>query len=147
MSPSFTQWNSSTKPNPRKGATTNRHAFIYAVGSSNFKPRSSCNAAVALFFLRSRRNHRPTDRLDITSEFTSLATCLFALAFISGDMSLLISEAYPTSLVRSFISVPSYALDFHAPNAGAQLAAYVFSVDRAIDLSYIRDKWRMRWEK
>lgn len=91
---------------------------------------------------------------------------LFALAFISCNMSLLISEIYQASLVKVSISAPFYALDFYAllfsistrhlraisnpnlcpanlypfRNAVARLPAYIFSVDRVIDPSHVRDK-------
>jgi Heterokaryon incompatibility protein (HET) len=87
-------------PDPR--GTTNRHAFMHALGGSNFGPRKTCTAAVALSFLRSRSNHRPADRLamlanlcdyeirldtvEIEKRFKSSSVCLFTLAFINGDV-------------------------------------------------------------
>jgi len=101
---------------PRPAGTMNRHAFMYAVGGTHFGQRRTCNAAVALTYLRTRENHRPADRLaimanlcdyelrlnamGIETSFTSLAVCLFALAFINGDLSLLVPEIYQQSSIK-----------------------------------------------
>lgn len=101
---------------PVPAATTNRHAFMYGIGGANFGPRKTCNAAVALYFLRTRLNHRPADRLailanlcdyeirlnttEIENRFTSLSVCLATLALINGDLSLLVPEVYSNFRVK-----------------------------------------------
>lgn len=102
------------RPNP--SGTMNRHAFMRAKGGSLLGARQRCNAAVALSFPRPRFNHRPADRLAIVANlresnirldtvqieqnFQSLAVSLFVLAFMIGNLSLLIPEGYQRSLIR-----------------------------------------------
>lgn len=83
---------------------------IYVVGGNSYGPRRTASAAVALSLLRDRYNERPADRLailanicdystrldtiEIERRFSSLSTCVFTLALINGDLSLLCPEAY-----------------------------------------------------
>lgn len=84
--------------------------LVYARGRLNYGARKKCSAAVALTFLRTRLNFRPADRLailanicdyevrlstvDLETRFQSLSTCLFTLAIMNGDLSLLNPDAY-----------------------------------------------------
>jgi hypothetical protein len=107
---------------PQIATAGNKYAYIYAMNKSSIGPRYRCNAAVALAYLRNRDNHRPADRLAIMANlcdyeirlntvaveksFESLAVCLFALAFVNGDLSLLVPEVYQLSLVKgTFASI------------------------------------------
>ncbi|KAH6715572.1 heterokaryon incompatibility protein-domain-containing protein [Leptodontidium sp. MPI-SDFR-AT-0119] len=74
------------------------------------QPRRSCNAAVALSYLRTRDNTHVPDRLAILANLCNydirlntiqveknhqhLGPCVFALALINGDFSLLYPEVY-----------------------------------------------------
>ncbi|KAH8589924.1 hypothetical protein B0O99DRAFT_676412 [Bisporella sp. PMI_857] len=74
------------------------------------KPRRTCNAAVAMSFLKSRQNDRVADRLAIIANLCdyslrlntskleasnhSLSVCIHLLAMMNGDFSLLSPEAY-----------------------------------------------------
>lgn len=80
------------------------------------RSRKSCNAAVALSYMQHRYNSRVPDRLAIIANLcdydlrintqyverhvASLATCIFTLAIINGDLSLLYSEFYSCSIPR-----------------------------------------------
>ena len=71
--------------------------------------RKTCNATVALTFLRTRLNYRPADRLailanlcgyeirlntvNLETRFQSLSICLLTLAIVNGDLSLLNPDA------------------------------------------------------
>lgn len=84
------------------------HMFNFWLGSA--KPRRTCNAAVALSFLKHRDNGRVADRLAIlanlcdyslrlnTAELersqSRLSVCIFALTIANGDFSLLSPESY-----------------------------------------------------
>ena len=46
-------------------AATNRQGFTSSLEGPYLGPRKTCNAAVALYFLRTQLNHRPADRLAI----------------------------------------------------------------------------------
>jgi hypothetical protein len=97
--------------------------YVYVKGGTNYGARKICNAAVALSFLRSRSNFRPADRLAILANlcdyeirlntvviennFSSLSVCLFTLAFMNGDMSLLIPDIYYDPSIKGIMpSVP-----------------------------------------
>ena len=72
------------------------------------RPRRSCNAAVALSYLRLRENTQVSDRLaimanlcncdvrlntiEIKKDHLYLSACKFALALLNGDFSLLYLE-------------------------------------------------------
>lgn len=73
------------------------------------RARRSCNAAVALSFLRTRQNTHVPDRLAILANlcnyeirldkekhFTHLGVCVLALALLNGDFSILYPEVYNT---------------------------------------------------
>ncbi|OCL15254.1 hypothetical protein AOQ84DRAFT_224322 [Glonium stellatum] len=79
----------------------------------DFKPRRTCNAAVALSFLRDRNNSLTADRLAIIANLCNyrlrldtakleksqyrLSTCILMLSLINGDFSLLLPEVYDSS--------------------------------------------------
>jgi hypothetical protein len=106
---------------PEIATAGNKYAYLYAVGRTSFGPRYRCNAAVALSYLRNRDNHRPADRLAIVANlcdyeirldtvtveksFRSLAVCLFTLAFVNGDLSLLVPEVYQLALIKGMFKV------------------------------------------
>lgn len=101
---------------PEMPTTSNPLDAVFVVGGGSSGPRYKCNAAVALSFLRTRFNHRPADRLAILANlcsyevrldtvviennFTSLTTCLFCLAYINNDLSLLVPEVYQCFQLR-----------------------------------------------
>lgn len=74
------------------------------------RPRRSCNAAVALSYLRLREDTQVSDRLaaianlcnydvrlnpiEIRKDHQYLGPCIFALALLNGDSSLLYREVY-----------------------------------------------------
>ena len=85
-------------------------------GGRQFGTRESCNAAVALSYLRGRKSFPPVDRLAILAnlcdyeirldtrqmyQFPSLATASFALALMNGDLSLLNPDLYATFIQRA----------------------------------------------
>jgi Heterokaryon incompatibility protein (HET) len=106
---------------PEIAMAGNKYAYLYTVGKSSFGPRHRCNAAVALSYLRNRDNHRPADRLAIVANlcdyeirldtiaveksFRSLAVCLFTLAFVNGDLSLLVPEVYQLALIKGMFGL------------------------------------------
>lgn len=77
---------------------------------NDFKPRRTCNAAMALCFLKRRNNDRVADRLAIIANLCNyrlrlntvkleksqsrLSVCILALAIANGDFSLLSPEIY-----------------------------------------------------
>ena len=79
-------------------------------GTSIDRSRKSCSAAVALSFLRYRKHSRLPDRLaiianmcdypvrldtrEIEKSHKSLAVCIFTLAILNADLSLLHPEVY-----------------------------------------------------
>jgi hypothetical protein len=97
---------------------------VHVKGGTNYGGRKTCNAAVALTFLRTRHNSRPADRLaivanicdyevrlntvEVEKHFQSLGTCLFTLAVINGDLSLLNPDAYQSLSVQG--EYPLFAL-------------------------------------
>ena len=107
---------------PEIKKSNNIFSLVHARGGDNVGPRFRCNAAVALSLLRSRSNHRPGDRLAILanlcnyevrldtvaieSNFRSLAICLFGLAYMNGDLSLLVPEVYQISKVKGESGYP-----------------------------------------
>lgn len=84
------------------------HRFDFWLNSN--KPRPSCNAAVALSFLKHRDNDRVADRLAILANLcdyslrlntweleksqSRLSVCVLALTIANGDFSLLSPESY-----------------------------------------------------
>lgn len=107
-----------------KAAKYESHAnLIFITGGLNFGERKTCSAAVALTFLRTRLNFRPADRLailanicdyevrlstvDLETRFQSLSTCLFTLAIMNGDLSLLNPDAYQALKVQGmYMPIP-----------------------------------------
>jgi hypothetical protein len=101
---------------PIPAATTNRQGFLLSLEGSSFGPRKTCNAAVALYFLRTRLNHRPADRLaklpnlcdyeirlettEVEKRFKSLSRYLATLAIINSDLSLLVPGVYDNFRVQ-----------------------------------------------
>lgn len=84
------------------------HGFRF--GLDSIKPRPTCNAAVALSFLKHRDNDRVADRLAILANLcdyslrlntweleksqSHLSVCVLALTIANGDFSLLSPESY-----------------------------------------------------
>ncbi|RDW71004.1 hypothetical protein BP6252_07567 [Coleophoma cylindrospora] len=84
------------------------HSFDFWINGD--KTKRSCNAAVALSFLRTRDNDRIADRLAIVANLCdyslrlntiklhetehSLSLCIYVLALLNGDFSLLPPETY-----------------------------------------------------
>ena len=84
------------------------HSFNFWLDGN--KPRRTCNAAVAMSFLKSRQNDRMADRVAIIANLCdfslrlntsyletsnhSLSVCIHLLAMMNGDFSLLSPEAY-----------------------------------------------------
>ena len=84
------------------------HSFIPWINDQ--KPRRTCNAAVALSYLKVRDNHRVADRLAIIANMCDynlrlntarleevqprLSLCIHAIAIANGDLSLLMPENY-----------------------------------------------------
>ena len=84
------------------------HRFRF--GLDNIKPRPTCNAAVALSFLKHRDNDRVADRLAILANLcdyslrlntwelersqSRLSVCVLAMTIANGDFSLLSPESY-----------------------------------------------------
>ncbi|PVH81654.1 hypothetical protein DL98DRAFT_571010 [Cadophora sp. DSE1049] len=150
--------------------------WTYRVGSA--RPRRSCNAAVALSYLRTRGNTHIPDRLAIMANLCNydvrlntieieknhqhLGPCVFALALINGDFSLLYPEVYkglenfkgckidnnefswlrttPNHLGRleaRFLNTFTYNLPSPSTNdnitsAGLSVPGYLWKVDRKI---------------
>ena len=87
-----------------------RHSHGIEFWTDASKPRQMCNAAVAVSFLKHRDNHRVADRLAIIANLCNysirlntvnlersqdrLSVCIFTLAIINGDFSLMAPEFY-----------------------------------------------------
>ncbi|KKY15876.1 putative heterokaryon incompatibility [Phaeomoniella chlamydospora] len=104
---------------PKRGRSASLLNKFHMVGGSDFGPRDTCNAAVAISLLRNRKSYPPQDRLAILANlcdydvrldtrevrrFPSLGVAYFALALINGDFSLLNPDAYSSSLLQGMFA-------------------------------------------
>jgi len=93
---------------------------IALIQGTNYGTRKTCSAATALTSLRTQLNFRVADRLvimanicdyeirlnttEVETRFKSLTECLFALALMNGDLSLLNSEIYQSLSIQGIIA-------------------------------------------
>ncbi|KFZ11681.1 hypothetical protein V502_07464 [Pseudogymnoascus sp. VKM F-4520 (FW-2644)] len=115
-------------------ATNNPLAFFHAISVGNFGPRKLCNAAVALYFLRSRFNHRPADPpIDGPSWALPFYKCL-------PEVRMKATRAGCSVMIRT-------ATLYSFSESGLTLPAYAWNVNRSVDLTPIKVKWESLWNK
>jgi Heterokaryon incompatibility protein (HET) len=98
---------------------------LFEMSIAHTQLRSTCNAAVALSFLRQRENSVVADRLAIIANLcgyelrldtsslekseSSLGVCVLALAIMNGDFSLLIPEIYDAPSLQRNADICAYS--------------------------------------